>query len=291
MGSQKFIKKLRYMLRYLPDEPYIQLNYFLRFHRRANLDNPVTFNEKLNWMKLHDHNPLYTKMVDKYEMKNYVSDIIGGGYTIPTLGLWEDAEEINFDVLPSQFVLKCTHDSEGVIIVKDKSKLDFDETRRKLKKLLNQNFYYIGREWPYKEVKPRIIAEQYMEDKRFHELRDYKFFCFNGEPKVMFIASGREANSMTCDFYDMEFNHLDITRKYPHVDRPQKKPDTFMKMIELSKKLSQGFPHIRVDLYEVEGKIYVGEFTFYTSSGFVPFKPSKWDRIMGEWIDLPSPIL
>ena len=210
MGSQKLAKRLRYMLRILPDEAYIQLNYILKFHRKANLDNPTTYNEKLNWLKLHDHNPLYIKMVDKYKMKKYVSEKIGEGFTIPTLGLWKDVESINFEALPDQFVMKCTHDSEGIVIVKDKSKLDFKKTRINLKKLLNQNFYYAGREWPYINVKPRILAEQYMEDSKFHELRDYKFFCFNGEPKVMFIASGKEAGTMTCDFYDMEFNRLDI---------------------------------------------------------------------------------
>lgn len=215
---------------------------------------------------------------------------LSGGYCIPTLGVWDSFDEIDFDLLPDQFVLKCTHDSEGVVIVKDKNRFDRKAAKKKIGDALKQNFYYIGREWPYKNVKPRVIAEPYMEDSTFHELRDYKFFCFDGVPKVMFISSGRDSGGMTCDFYDMEFNHLDISRKYPNSSTPQRKPESFSKMIELARILSRGFSHIRIDFYDVKGKVYIGELTFYTSSGFVPFKPNEWDRIFGDWLTLPNSI-
>lgn len=287
MGSSKVFKKIRYMLRFLPDDLYIQLNYFAHFKKFCNLKNPVTFNEKLNWLKLHDRNPMYTRIVDKYEAKKYVADIIGNEYIIPTLGVWDRFDDIDIDTLPDQFVLKCTHDSEGLVIVKDKCKLDKVAAKEKIEAALAQNFYYIGREWPYKDVKPRIIAEQYMEDHVDGELRDYKFFCFNGEPKALFIASER-ATSVKFDYFDLDFNHLDIRQKYPNADKPIRKPVRFEKMVNLARRLSAGFPHIRVDFYEVEGKLYFGELTFYHFSGFMPFQPDRWDKIFGDWLALPK---
>lgn len=288
MSSNKLAKKIRYVLRFLPDELYIQLNYFAHFKKLANLKNPVTYNEKLNWLKLHDHNPLYTTLVDKYEVKKYVEKMIGKEYIIPTLGVWERFEEIDFDTLPSQFVLKCTHDSEGLVIVKDKTKLNKKEARDKINNCLKQNFYYIGREWPYKNVKPRIIAEQYMEDSETGELRDYKFFCFNGKPKMMFIASDRNSGNVKFDYYDMNFVHSDLIQKYQNSSEQLRKPKTFNEMVYFSFILSKEFPHVRVDWYEVDGKLFFGELTFYHFSGFMPFQPSEYDYIWGDWIDLPK---
>lgn len=288
MSSNRLAKKVRYMLRFLPDELYIQLNYFAHFRKFANLKNPTTYNEKLNWLKLHDRNPLYTTLVDKYEVKSYVDKLIGGGYTVPTFGVWSTVDDIDFDLLPDQFVLKCTHDSEGLVICKDKSKLDINSARKKLSEALKQNFYYIGREWPYKNVKPRIIAEKYIEDHCDSELRDYKFFCFNGEPKAMYIASDRGIGKTKFDYYNLDFDHLDITQKYPNASSPRRKPDTFDQMIEFSRILSNGFAHVRVDFYEVDGKLYFGELTFYHFSGFMPFKPDKWDKEFGDWLILPE---
>ena len=209
-----------------------------------------------------------------------------GGYTIPTLGVWDKFEDIDFNSLPEQFVLKCTHDSEGLVIVKEKSQLNVEEAKEKIETALKQNFYYIGREWPYKNVKPRIIAEKYMEDHVDRELRDYKFFCFDGEPKLMFVASGRSLGHTKFDYFDLEFNHLDIKQKYPNANAPVRKPATFEKMIEFSKILSKGFPHVRVDFYEVDGKLYFGELTFYHFSGLMPFKPEKWDKILGDYLKI-----
>ena len=288
MSSSKILKKIKYAMRIIPDRAYIQMYYFAHFKKFCNLKNPKTYNEKLNWLKLHDKNPIYTRIVDKFEAKEYVKDIIGDQYIIPTLGVWDNFDDIDFDELPQQFVLKCTHDSEGLVIVKDKDKLDKEMAKNKIESALKQNFFYIGREWPYKNVKPRIIAEKYMEDHIDGELRDYKFFCFDGEPKAMYVASDRASDNVKFDYFDLNFNHLDIKQKYPHAEQPLRKPVTFEKMIELSKVLSKGFPHVRVDFYEVDGQLYFGELTFYHFSGFMPFEPNKWDKIFGDWIKLPQ---
>lgn len=287
MASNAILRKVKYALRFIPDRAYIQIYYFSHFRHFANLKKPTTYNEKLNWLKLYDRNPLYTKIVDKYEVKEYIAEKIGEEYVIPTLGVWDHFDDIDFDALPDQFVLKCTHDSEGLVICKDKSKLDLKAAKKKIEAALKLNFYYIGREWPYKNVKPRIIAEQYMEDHVDGELRDYKFFCFDGEPKAMFVASDRAINATKFDYFDLEYNHLDIKQHYPNAGKVRK-PVTFEKMIEFSKVLSKGMPHVRVDFYEVDGKLYFGELTLYHFSGFMPFQPAKWDRIFGDWIKLPD---
>ena len=282
MASNKKIKKLKYALRFLPDKAYLQIYYFLRFKKFINFKNPKTFNEKLNYLKLYDRNPLYTTLVDKYEVKNYVSKIIGDKYIIPTLGVWDKFDDIDFEKLPNQFVLKCTHDSEGLVIVKDKSKFNKEEAGKKIEEALKYNFYYIGREWPYKNVKPRIIAEKYMGD----NLNDYKFFCFNGEPKMMFIASDRGIGKTKFDYYDLDFNHLDIVQHYPNSSEEIEKPKNFDKMIEFSRKLSKSMKHVRIDFYDVDGKLYFGEITFFFFIGFMPFIPDKWDKIMGDYINI-----
>ena len=286
MNKKSIVKNIKYSLRFISDPMYIQIYYFAKFKKLCNLKNPKTFNEKLNWLKLNDRNQKYTYMVDKFEVKKYVSELIGKEYIIPTLGVWDRFEDIDFDKLPKQFVIKCTHDSEGLVIVKDKDKLDINYARKKIQKAMNYNFYYIGREWPYKNIKPRIIIEKYIEDNIDRELRDYKFFCFNGQPKAMFIASDRSIGKTKFDYFDLEFNHLDLIQHYPNTTKLLKKPKNFEKMIELSKILSKEIPHVRVDFYEVDGKIYFGEFTFYHFSGFMPFKPKKWDDIFGDWIKL-----
>lgn len=286
MQKKQILKKTKYLLRFLPDKLYIQLYYFAQFKKFVNFKNPKTFNEKINWLKLNDRKPEYTNMVDKYEAKKYAEKIIGKEYIIPTLGIWEKFDDIDFSSLPNKFVLKCTHDSEGMIVVKNKKELNMDEARQIIERAMKYNFYYIGREWPYKNVKPRIIAEEYMEDKKYHELRDYKFFCFNGEPKMMFVASERGNGTTKFDFFDLNFNHLDIIQHYPNSSKEIDKPQNFEKMIELSKKLSRGMKHIRVDFYEVNGKIYFGELTFYHFSGFQPFNDKKWDKMLGDMIDV-----
>ena len=254
-----------------------------------NLNNPKTFSEKLQWLKLYDRKPEYTRMVDKYEAKKYVAGIIGEEYIIPTLAVYNSTSEIDLEALPDKFVLKCTHDSGSVAICKDKKTFQKREAFAILEKGLSKNYFWQNREWPYKNVKPRIIAEPYMEDIETQELRDYKFFCFDGKVKALFIAEDRQGDEETkFDFFDADFHHLDIRNGHPNADTPPAKPHSFEKMKEMAEKLSQGIPHLRVDFYEANGKIYFGELTFSHWSGFTPFEPEEWDLKFGEWLHLPS---
>lgn len=243
-----------------------------------------------NYGKLYYRRPDLITLVDKYEVKKYIADKIGEQYVIPTLGVWDKFEDINFNELPNQFVLKCTHDSGGLVVCKDKSKLDLKKAKEKIEKSLANNYYLWTREWSYKGVKPRIIAEKYMEDQETGELRDYKFFCFNGEPKLMFVATERGVKNTKFDFYDMQFNHMNIVQHYPNSVSAIKKPEHFEKMIELAKKLSEGFPHVRVDFYEANGQVYFGEMTFYHFGAIVPFETKEWDKKIGDWLVLPEKI-
>lgn len=253
-----------------------------------NIDNPQTFNEKLQWLKLNDRNPEYTKMVDKYEAKKYVASIIGEEYVIPTIGIYENVEDINFDSLPDQFVLKCTHDSGGVVVCKDKSKLDLDACKRKLKKGLKANFYYQNREWPYKNVKPQIIAEQYIEDET-GELRDYKLMCFDGKVKCSFTVQNRfKSGGIKVNFYDRNWIKLPFSRHYPNSEDDLPMPTNYELMIRLAEKLSKNLRFARIDLYNVNGKIYFGEITFYPGSGWEEFTPFEWDKKLGDFINIES---
>lgn len=276
--------------KFIPDKIYLQMLYFKHFHRFINFRKPKTFNEKLQWLKLYDRRPEYTKLVDKYEVKKYVAEMIGEEYVIPTLGVWNSPEEIDFDSLPEQFVLKWNHDSGSIVICKDKRELNKEEAIKRLQKGKKYSGFWYGREWPYKNVKPKIIAEKYMEDKNTKELRDYKFFCFNGVAKILFVATDRmnEKIETKFDFFDMNYNHLDIRNGHPNADIQPKKPVTFEEMRKLAECLSRGIPHLRVDFYEVDEKIYFGELTFSHWSGFVPFEPKEWDSILGDWINLPN---
>ena len=272
------------------DALFIRMKWKLRMDYPLDLDNPHTFNEKLQWIKLHDRKPIYTTMVDKYEAKKYVADIIGEEYIIPTIAVYDRVEHVEFDKLPNQFVLKWTHDSGGIVICKDKSTLDINVAIKKLKKGERSHYYWRSREWPYKNVKPRIIAEQYMEDESGYELKDYKFFCFDGEPKALFVATdrGKKDEETKFDFYDMDFNHLPFTNGHPNATREIKKPAGFEEMKRIASQLSKGIPHVRVDLYNIKGKIYFGEITFFHWGGMKIFNPREWDYKFGEWIKLPQ---
>lgn len=271
------------------DKKYLEFLWNERMNYSLNIDNPKSYNEKLQWLKLYNRKDLYTKLVDKYEVKKYVSDIIGEQYVIKTLGVWDKFEDIEFDKLPNQFVLKCTHDSGGLVICKDKSKLDLEAARKKINKSLKTDFYLLAREWPYKNVPRRIIAEEYMEDHKTKELRDYKFFCFDGLVKWLFIATDRQNREEPYfDFFDMEFNHLPMKHGHPNAPESPQKPVCFEEMKVLASKLSKGFPHVRVDFYEVDGHVYFGELTFFHHTGMVPFEPEEWDYRFGEMITLPK---
>ncbi len=258
------------------------------FGYKLDWNNPQTFNEKLQWLKIHDRNPLYSTLVDKYAVKQWAADKIGTEYIIPTLAVYKTADEIDLDKLPDQFVLKCNHDSSSIIICKNKSEFDLKLAKERLSKSLKTNYYTNSREWPYKNVKPLIIAEPYLEDEHTHDLPDYKFFCFDGEVKALFVATDRQSESEETkfDFYDANYKHIDVTNGHPNAYQSIEKPKEFEKMKALAAELSKGMPHVRCDFYWVNGKIYFGEITFYHWSGFVPFDPPEFDKIMGDWLDL-----
>lgn len=273
----------------VPDEQYLKMKYKLVFGKELDLDNPQTFNEKLQWLKLHNRKPEYTIMVDKYKVREYIAQELGEEYLIPLLGVWDDPDEIDFDALPDQFVLKCNHNSGlGMCICKDKSKLDIPKVKAELRKGLKQDYYLMGREWPYKDVPRKIIAEKYMvDDSNCGELTDYKFFCFNGVPKFMYISNDNSENATT-DFFDMEFNRLDMRMKDPNSNVIPPKPHLFNEMKAIAEKLSQGIPFVRVDLYVIGGSIYFGELTFFHNAGFCSIHPEHWEKTLGDWIKLPS---
>lgn len=280
----------REWLNWMSDELYLKIGYWIKFKKKLNLDNPQTYNEKLQWLKLYDRNPLYTQLVDKYEVKKIVAEKIGAEYIIPTLGVWEHFDEIDFDKLPNQFVLKCTHDSGGLIVVKDKSKLDKKAARKKIEYCLKHSFFWGMREWPYKDVKPRIIAEQYMEDTQTKELSDYKFFCFNGSPKTILVCKDRYSKTgLTEDFFSVNWEHLNIKRPtHPNAAFQIGKPSKLKLMLDLAEKLAENIPFSRIDFYEVNGNAYFGEITFYPASGLSAFVPEEWDYTFGSWIKLPN---
>lgn len=287
------MRTLRYYIsrniaKLLPDKLYLSIKYRTHFGYWMDWQNPKNFCEKLQWLKIYDKHPEYTQMVDKVAAKDYVAGIIGDEYIIPTLGVYNSADEIDFEKLPNQFVLKCTHDSGGVIVCKDKSKLNTTAVKKKLANGLKRTYVIQTREYPYKDVPRRIIAEQYMEDESGHELKDYKFFCFHGEPRIIQLDFDRFTQHKK-NLYTLEWELLPFSFNYPsHPECVFPKPDGLEKMIALARILSKGIPFVRVDLYNINGKIYFGELTFFPASGVGRFTPHEWDYKLGELIHLPE---
>ena len=276
---------------FLPDKAFLKMKYWLSMGEKLDLDSPKTYTAKINWLKLYDRDSNYTLMVDKYRVKKLVAEKIGKQYIIPTLGFWTSPKDIDFDSLPDKFVLKCNHNSGiGMCICTDKSKLDLTKVKKGLRKGLRQNYYLQSREWPYRNVKRGILAEQYMCDEVTGELRDYKFFCFDGKVRGLFVATGRSRgdHETRFDFFDPDYNHLPFTNGHPNADTIPEKPIRFDEMKRVASKLSEGIPAVRVDLYEIDGRVYFGELTFSHWGGFMPFCPKEWDSIFGEWIVLPD---
>lgn len=272
-------------LSFIKDKNYLQVIFKRNMGYSLDLNNPRTFNEKLQWLKLYDRKKVYTTMVDKYDVKKYVSNIISSKYIIPTLGIYNKFSEIDFKKLPVRFVIKCTHDSGTIIICKDKQNLNKTIAKIKFSLLLNRNFYYRFREWPYKNVKPKIIVEKYMGD----NLNDYKIFCFNGVPKYILVCSNRNGGFKNTDFYDVNWNLMPFTRE-KHKNNPNgiPKPKNLKEMLDIAQKLAKDIPFVRVDLYDIKNKIYFGEMTFYPSAGFEGFSPKEWDKKLGDMIKLPK---
>lgn len=266
------MKLFRKLSRLIPDRIYLQIVYFKHFRRFINFNNPKTFNEKIQWLKLNYRNEEYTKLVDKYRVKQYITKLIGEEYVIPTLGVWNNVDDIDFKSLPEKFVLKCNNDSGGIVICKNKK--DFDEAKAKsfLKERLKNNGYWYGREWPYKNVKPCIIAEKYMEDSISKDIKDYKFFCFNGSMEFFDIDIDRFIEHRA-NYYDRNGNFLPFGKTYcpPDYTKKIEMPKNLDKMIELAETISHNTVLSRIDFYEIDGQVYFGEITFYPGSGFSPF--------------------
>lgn len=273
----------------MSDEKFIRLQFRSLMGTWIDLDKPKTFNEKLQWLKLHDRQSRYVEMVDKYLVREYISKKMGPQYLIPLHGVWDDPEDINFDQLPDQFVLKCNHNSGlGMCICKDKSKLDISKVKEELRKGLQQDYYLTNREWPYKDVARKIICEQFMSNGG-EELADYKVHNFNGEPKFILVCRDRfSPTGLTEDFFSTQWEHLDLHRpKHPNASKEIPKPELLEKMLAFSRILAKDIPFVRTDFYVIDGKLYFGEITFFPASGLAPFVPVSWDETFGSWLQLP----
>ncbi|WP_337804765.1 ATP-grasp fold amidoligase family protein [Segatella sp.] len=272
------------------DKQYLQMMYWLHLGRKLNLKNPKTFNEKLQWLKLYNHKPEYTIMVDKVKAKEYVAKLIGEEHIIPTLGVWDDPDDIDFDALPDQFVLKCNHNSgTGMCICRDKSKLDIEKVKAELRKGLKENYFMRWREWPYKNVPRKILAEKFMVDESGTELKDYKIFCFNGEPRYCQVISDRNTDEKI-DFYDMHWKRLvglvGLNDKVHNSEYAIPCPESFEDMKQMASLLAKSIPFSRIDFYEINHQAYFGEITFFPATGFGNFNPREWNVKMGDMITL-----
>lgn len=275
----------------IDDEIFLKSRFQYKLGYELNLEAPKTMCEKIQWLKLYNRNPEYTKLVDKYEVKQYVKNLIGEEYVIPAYGVWNSFDEIEFDKLPEQFILKCTHDSGSFVVVEGKAVLDKQKAREILEKGLSRNYFYENREWPYKNVQPRIIAEKYIDSLGKPESTEYKISCFDGKVGFLTICGGiahAEYEKRTNDHYDVNFNHMPWWTYYKNAVTPPEKPEQWDKLIELSEILSKNIPYVRADFYVDKGKIYFGELTFFTWSGFMKFNPPEWDNILGDYIKLPE---
>lgn len=286
----------RGLTHWVPDKMHLSIMYWARIGRWPDLDNPRTFNEKLQWLKLYDRNPIYNTLVDKHAVKQWVADRIGSEYVTETYARWDRVEDIDISELPERFVLKTNHDCGGVAICKDRTTFNLEAARAKLARHLNTNYFWGGREWPYKDVRPCVFAEEYLEpdasesspDQDEIDLTDYKFMCFNGEPRCAFTCVGRAKGDLRVDFFDADWHHMSFTRHYPNADVLPAAPRYLREMQRLARTLSDGIPFIRVDFYEQAERIILGEMTLYPGSGFEEFDKEEWDERLGDWIVLPQ---
>lgn len=284
---------VRKTLSILPDKWYLDLQFYKNFHRLPDWKNPKTFNEKLQWLKLYDRNPEYVKLVDKYAVKEFVAERIGAEHVIPTLGVWERAEDIEWDSLPRQFVLKTTHGggNNGVVVCTNKDTFDKEAAVKKLSEGLKHDSAAYGREWPYRFVPRRIIAEQYIEPKpEDKDLPDYKWFCFDGEPKYCQVIQNRSTNE-TIDFFDTEWNHQDFIGLNPAAGPAAvtpARPANLETQIRIARELSKTLPFSRIDLYDTGNNTFFGEVTFFPNSGYGRFRPEQYDELLGELLKLPG---
>lgn len=283
-------KKIMYSLSFLPNSIYLSLFYRSTTGRWPNLKNPKGFNEKLMWLKINDIHPEYNQLADKLRVRKHVEKILGPGFTFPVLGVWKSGDDIDFQNLPNEFVLKCNHDSGSYRIIKDKSKLserEIKDLRNYYNHRLSEDFYYAGRDYSYKGIEPKVFAEKLMRSSSDGEggIKDFKFFCFNGEPKLMLMVNGRQTEKHE-DYFDMDFNRLHIENGWTESKICPPKPSSFEEMKKMAATLSKGIRQVRMDFYEIDGKPYFGEYTFFSGGGYELFHPDEWERRLGDWIDL-----
>ena len=291
MGRLKIAVRSVYLMitKHISDRNYLKFYYRCKYGEALRLDPPVLFTEKLQWLKIYNQKPGFTKMVDKLEAKKYVADKLGERYVTPLLGVWERFDDIDFDALPDKFVLKCTHDCGGLVICTDKKRLDMKAAKRKLERSLKYNWYYMRREWPYKNVKPRIIAEEYMENDSKNGLYDYKVWCFNGKPEFVQFISGRLGGSTREGFYDHDWKLQDFSYHNPKMTESIPRPEKLEELLELCGKLAEGIPFVRTDFYILpDNSIRFGEITFFPMSGLDHFTPETANRRLGDMIHLPE---
>lgn len=295
-GLRKIVKNPLYsvtvlnsfhLLNWMPDRLFLKLRYRAYMGTRLRLRDPQLFTEKLQWLKLFNRNPEYTKLVDKYELRQYVKEEFGEQYLISLLGVWDNADDVDFSELPEQFVLKCTHDSGGLVICKDKNTLNIAEARKKIKKCLKHNYFWSCREYPYKDVKPRVICEKYMTDDGGEELKDYKVFCFNGEPKYVLVDYDR-AYGHKRNIYDTDWKYMSfvMNKYYPDPNVTFDRPAVLDEILDISRRVSKDIPFVRVDFYIVDNNAYIGEVTFFPGTGLLIFEPPEYDAILGGYLRL-----
>lgn len=275
--------------RCLPAKVYLSLRYRIIFDRWINWSNPTTFTEKLQWLKLYHYGKEEAMLVDKVKVKEYIRNLIGDKYITPTIGVWDSANNIPFESLPNEYVLKCNHDSGSIHFHKKGAPIDRSYATKELNKVIKTNYYWTGCETPYRYVKPKIFAEYLLKSETMGGLRDYKFFCFNGEPKVFKVDINRfenhQANYFDLDGKLLPFGEIDFP---PIPDIKLEIPNNLPEMIDIARKIAQGLPFARVDLYNINGKITFGEITLFPTSGFGRFTDDKWDKLMGSWLILPT---
>lgn len=282
IGKDRLMNFLQF-LRFIPDKPFLKLEYRFLTGKKLNLKNPETYNEKLQYLKLYDRKPVYTQMADKLGMREFVKERLGEGHTVSLLGVWDRPQDIDFDKLPDAFVLKCNHDSKGLIICRDKSSLNKEQAVKTLAKSEKRNMFWAAREWPYKNIVSKVFAEELLE-----EMQEYQVLCFNGKPQLMYFLSEDKDGHLTEDFFDMDFNSVDVSLGYGKTPDKIEKPSYLNRMIEIASILSKDCPHIRVDFIHSDDCLYVGELTFFNDAGFAPVKPDRWNYKLGAMIELPK---
>lgn len=277
----------RGLLRFIPDAPFLKMQYYLKLGERLNLKEPKLYNEKLQWLKLYDRQMRYHQLVDKIAVRDYVAPIIGDIYLVPVLQTCDAVEDVNWDALPSRFVIKCAHGSSSNIICRDKAALDIEEAKEKLRYWMKKDLFNLSREWPYKGVKPRILIEEFLESDTGDVPYDYKIMCFSGVPKYIIVDVDRYTNH-TRNYYDTNWVKQDVFNRHPNYEGDVPRPKKLNEMLDIAHKLSQGFPHIRVDLYAIGDKVYFGEMTFFHGYGMEVFRPRSFEQMLGDLIHLPE---